>query len=27
MREFGLIGKTLKHSFSQKYFEEKFKRE
>ncbi len=25
MREFGLIGKTLKHSFSQKYFEEKFK--
>ncbi|MBR4637622.1 MAG: shikimate dehydrogenase [Bacteroidales bacterium] len=27
MREFGLIGKTLKHSFSQKYFEEKFRRE
>ena len=27
MREFGLIGKTLKHSFSQKYFEEKFLRE
>ena len=27
MREFGLIGKTLKHSFSQKYFEEKFQRE
>jgi shikimate dehydrogenase len=24
MREFGLIGKTLEHSFSQKYFEEKF---
>lgn len=27
MREFGLIGKTLSHSFSQKYFEEKFQRE
>ena len=24
MRRFGLIGKTLKHSFSKKYFEEKF---
>jgi shikimate dehydrogenase len=24
MREFGLIGKTLDHSFSQKFFEEKF---
>src|SRR3982750_3944933 len=27
MRKFGLIGKTLKHSFSQKYFTEKFARE
>jgi shikimate dehydrogenase len=27
MREFGLIGKTLDHSFSQKYFEEKFRSE
>lgn len=27
MRQFGLIGKTLKHSFSKKYFEEKFSRE
>ncbi len=27
MREFGLIGKTLDHSFSQKYFEEKFRNE
>lgn len=25
MRNFGLIGKTLTHSFSQKYFEQKFK--
>lgn len=24
MRRFGLIGKTLKHSFSQKFFEQKF---
>ena len=24
MRSFGLVGKTLKHSFSKKYFEEKF---
>ena len=27
MRKFGLIGKTLKHSFSKQYFEEKFKNE
>ena len=27
MRRFGLIGKTLKHSFSQNYFTQKFKRE
>ena len=27
MRQFGLIGKTLKHSFSKKYFEEKFVKE
>lgn len=27
MRKFGLIGKTLKHSFSAKYFAEKFERE
>ncbi len=27
MRRFGLIGKTLKHSFSAKYFGEKFERE
>ena len=27
MRTFGLIGKTLKHSFSQKYFNDKFKKE
>lgn len=27
MRYFGLIGKTLKHSFSAKYFAEKFERE
>jgi len=27
MREFGLIGKSLSHSFSKAYFEEKFKRE
>lgn len=27
MRLFGLIGKTLSHSFSQAYFEEKFRRE
>ena len=27
MREFGIIGKTLVHSFSKKYFEEKFKKE
>ncbi len=27
MRKFGLIGKTLGHSFSQKYYTEKFKRE
>ena len=27
MRRFGLIGKTLKHSFSQPYFEKKFKDE
>lgn len=27
MREFGLIGKTLSHSFSKIYFEEKFRRE
>jgi len=27
MRRFGLIGKTLKHSFSQKFFTEKFNRE
>jgi shikimate dehydrogenase len=26
MGNFGLIGKSLKHSFSKKYFEEKFKR-
>src|SRR5579875_3865660 len=24
MRRFGLIGKTLKHSFSKKFFEQKF---
>ena len=27
MKKFGLIGFPLTHSFSQKYFEEKFKRE
>ncbi len=27
MRKFGLIGKTLKHSFSGKYFAEKFEKE
>ena len=27
MRRFGLIGKTLKHSFSQNYFTQKFARE
>lgn len=27
MRQFGLIGKTLKHSFSKKYFIEKFENE
>ena len=27
MRKFGLIGFPLTHSFSQKYFEEKFRRE
>ncbi|HLP22008.1 MAG TPA: shikimate dehydrogenase [Chitinophagales bacterium] len=27
MRKFGLIGKPLTHSFSKKYFEEKFERE
>lgn len=27
MRRFGLIGKTLKHSFSQNYFTQKFQRE
>ena len=27
MRKFGLIGKTLTHSFSKKYFEDKFQRE
>lgn len=27
MKQYGLIGKTLSHSFSKKYFEEKFKRE
>lgn len=27
MQEFGLIGKSLSHSFSQKYFEEKFLKE
>ena len=27
MQEFGIIGKTLAHSFSKKYFEEKFKQE
>ena len=27
MRRFGLIGKTLKHSFSARYFAEKFERE
>lgn len=27
MREFGLIGKTLSHSFSKNYFDEKFRRE
>ncbi len=27
MRKFGLIGKTLKHSFSKSYFENKFKNE
>jgi shikimate dehydrogenase len=27
MRQFGIIGKTLEHSFSKKYFEEKFLKE
>jgi shikimate dehydrogenase len=27
MKEFGLVGKTLTHSFSQKYFTEKFEKE
>ena len=27
MRQFGLIGKSLSHSFSKNYFEEKFRRE
>ncbi len=27
MKQYGLIGKMLSHSFSKKYFEEKFKRE
>lgn len=27
MNNYGLLGKTLSHSFSKKYFEEKFKRE
>lgn len=27
MREFGLIGKTLTHSFSEKYFSEKFRQQ
>lgn len=27
MKQYGLIGKTLSHSFSKKYFEEKFRRE
>jgi shikimate dehydrogenase len=27
MRKFGLIGSSLKHSFSKKYFEEKFEKE
>lgn len=27
MRQFGLIGKTLKHSFSKKFFAEKFEKE
>ena len=27
MKQYGLIGKTLSHSFSKNYFEEKFKRE
>ena len=27
MKKFGLIGKTLKHSFSKNYFKEKFERE
>ncbi len=27
MRNYGLIGKTLKHSFSEKYFSDKFKEE
>jgi len=27
MRQFGLVGKTLSHSFSKIYFEEKFRRE
>ena len=27
MPEFGLVGKTLGHSFSKQYFEEKFQRE
>ncbi|RLD45440.1 MAG: shikimate dehydrogenase [Bacteroidetes bacterium] len=27
MRKYGLIGKTLKHSFSKKYFDNKFKEE
>lgn len=27
MRQFGLIGKTLKHSFSKKYFSEKYQKE
>ena len=26
MQRFGLIGKTLKHSFSQKYFTDKFQK-
>lgn len=27
MRQYGLLGKTLSHSFSKKYFEEKFQKE
>ena len=27
MKQYGLIGKTLSHSFSKKYFEDKFRRE